>query len=176
MRKPFLAAAAICVVASGCAGPRVPFTHRNPPTARHREEASDWRLEIRRDKFTGEIACRLYARKHKAFFLGGAVAFRFDKDWNTGRAIYRLDGDAPRHWREDLPELIRIGAPFERGGIDNPGQGLVWIPYSRLEEANSIAIEARPDRAPVTFHFRGLKGLYRSAVDQGCSPDSRFVG
>jgi len=109
MRKPFLAAAAICAAVSGCAGPRVPFTHRHPPTSRHREEAGDWRLEIRRDKFTGEIACRLYARKHKAIFLGGAVAFRFHKDWNTGRAIYRLDGHAPRHWREDITELIRIG-------------------------------------------------------------------
>jgi hypothetical protein len=168
--------AAICAALSGCAGMHEPLIHRGPPIARSHTIVGDWRLDMRRDRFTGEIACRLLARNHKAFFAAGAVAFRFPDTWNTGRAIYRVDSGELRRWREDLPELTRIGAPIERGGVDNPSKGLVWIPLRRLEEASSIAIEARPDRAPVTFHFRGLHGLYQAAVERGCSPDSRFVG
>lgn len=176
MKASLLALAAICAASSGCAGPHLPFTHRHAPIIRHRQEAGEWRLEIRRDRFSEEISCRLFARNHRMSFQGGAVAFRFPRGWNTTHAIYRIDGNEPRHWREDIPALIRIGAPFDQGGIVNPSRGLVWIPRVQIAEASKIAIEARPDRAPVTFHLRGLDGLYQSAVDRGCSPDSRFAG
>lgn len=166
---------ASCAMLAACASPRLPLVPRHPPVARHHATVGDWRLDIAHNRFSDEITCRLRARHGKAFYQAGAVAFRFDDDWDVSQAVYRIDSGEPRRWREDLPELLRIGAPIDRGGVENAMRGLVWIPLRRLAEANNIAIQARPDRAARTFHFRGLKGLYETAIDRGCSPDSRFV-
>lgn len=157
--------------ASASAGQR-PLTFRAAPSAVRESENGQWRLRVHRDSFSGEVTCRLATRDGTAFFANGAVAFRFPHSWNTTGAVYRLDGGEPRRWREDLPELVRIGAPFDLGGIDNPSRGLVVIPLRRLENVNRLAIAAQPGRAPVTFPLRGLKPLYEVAAERGCAPGS----
>lgn len=166
---------ACCALLAACAPLRVPFIPRHPPVARNHATVGDWRLDIARNRFSQDMTCRLRARHKRAFYQAGAVAFRFDDDWDVAAAVYRIDGKEPRRWREDLPELVRIGAPIDRGGVENAMRGLVWIPLRRLTEANSIAIQPRTDRVATTFHFRGLKGLYETAIARGCFPDSRFV-
>ena len=166
---------ASCAMLAACSLPRLPLIARNPPVARHRAAAGDWRLDIARNLFSEQITCRLHDRKKRAFYQSGAVAFRFDDDWDVSQAVYRIDGGEPRRSREDLPELLRIGTPIERGGVENAAQGLVWVPFRRLAEANRIAIQARPDRPARTFHFRGLRGLHETAVARDCAPDTRFV-
>lgn len=166
---------ACCAMLAACGLPRLPLIAPNPPVVRHRAAAGDWRLDIARNGFSEDISCRLRDRKKRAFYQARAVAFRFDDDWDVSQAVYRIDGGKPQRWREDLPELLRIGAPIDRGGVENAMRGLVWIPFRRLTEANRIAIQARPDRPAKTFHFRGLHGLYETAVARGCAPDSHFV-
>jgi hypothetical protein len=144
-------------------------------TVRHRTEAGDWRLDISRNQFSQDVVCRLRSRNRRAVYSGGAVGFKFPRRWNVHEAVYRLDSGAPRAWRNDLPELLRLRTPVDTGGMDNPSSGIVWIPMRLLADANSVVIEPRLDRRPQAFHFRGLKGLYDLAVEAGCVPDSRFV-
>ena len=152
-----------------------PFVPHRPNITTEATSLGDWRLDIARDRFSGEIACRLRARDHKAFFRAGAVGFRFRSAWNVDQAVYRLDGGAPRAFRDDLPSLIARGVPLDRGGMDNASRGIVWVPFENLASANAIAIEPRSDRRAVTFHFRGLVALHEIAVARGCSPAIRFV-
>lgn len=173
MRMLAMAIAASCMLA-GCAAPRIPLAPRHPPLAHHRTEVGVWRLDISHNRFSEEIVCRLGAKDKRSHFQAGAVAFRFPRSWNVHEAVYRVDGGAPRFSRDDIPELLRGGAPIDRGGVTNSSEGLVWVPFRLLRSANSIAIQARPDRAARTFHFRGLNGLYATAVARGCAPNSRF--
>lgn len=153
----------------------LPFSPHHPKITHENIRARDWRLNIAKDPFSGEVACRLRARNHKAIYLAGAVGFRFKRKWSTAEAVYRVDGGDPRAFRDDLPDLVARGVPLDRGSMDNAGGGIVWVPYERIASANSIAIEPRRDRRAVTFHFRGLASLREKALMQGCTPESRFI-
>lgn len=135
----------------------------------------DWRLDIARNRFSGAIACRLRARNARAFYRAGAVGFRFDPAWDVAQAVYRIDGGAPRAMRDDLPDLIALGVPLDRGGMENSGGGLVWIALATLRPATTIVIAPRPDGRPVTMHIRGMVGLHDLAVTRGCASDASFV-
>lgn len=166
---------AICVALCGSAAGHAPPARNAARVDRHRVEAGDWQLLTARDHFSGEATCWLRASNDEAFVVGGAVAFAFPKSWNTHAAIYRIGGDATRQWRDDLPELLRLGTPMDRGSVENPAQGLVWLPLRRLDEVTSVEIAPQPGRPPRRFNFRGLKGLYQTALSQGCTPASRLV-
>lgn len=151
------------------------FVPRHPALDRHRTEAGDWRLDIARNRFSGDVECRLRARNRHSLYQGGAVGFRFSSRWDVSEAVYRVDDGPLRTWRDDQPELTRLRTPVETGGMDNPSRGIVWIPRELLADANRITIQPRRDRRARTFHFRGLRGLYELARERGCVPDSRFV-
>ncbi len=171
MRSALCLVAAFSVALSGCAG----LQPRQGAVKRHRSDAGDWELLITTDRFAATKTCRLRARNGEAFVDGAAIAFVFPKGWTTQSAIYRIGGDAPRRWREDLAELLRIGAPIDQGAVENPAQGLVWIPLRYLDGVNAIEIQPQPGKAARTFRFHGMKGLYQSALSQGCIPASRTV-
>lgn len=142
----------------------------------HRSAVGDWELDVARNAFSGKIVCRLRAPKARAFYEGGAIGFRFDRDWDVSEAVYRIDGGPPRASRDDLPELTALGTPYDQGGMANPGQGVVRVPWRRIADANIIAIQPRRDRRVRTIRLLGLKGLRSVALTQGCTPDVRFVG
>jgi hypothetical protein len=171
MRSASCLVAAFSVALSGCAG----LQRQQTAVERHRSEAGDWELLVASDRFAATKSCQLRARNGEAFVDGAAIAFAFPKGWNTQGAIYRTGGDVPRHWRAELPELLRIGAPMDRGSVENPAHGLVWIPLRRLDAVNAIEIQPQPGMAPRTFRFHGMKGLYHAALSQGCTPASRTV-
>lgn len=174
MTSRLIIAAVSCALLAGPVSSEVPFLPHRPHLVKYRTDLGGWRLEVTRNPFSEEIVCRLRAKNGEAFFQASAVAFRFPREWRVQRAVYRLDGGEPRATREDLPELVPAGAPMDRGGVENSALGLVWIPYLQLAEAHSIAIQARPDRAPRTFHFRGLKRLREVAAKWGCTSTSQF--
>ncbi len=142
---------------------------------RNTTRLGDWELAIAHNPFADSIVCRLRARDHRIFFEREAVGFRFNAKWDVSHAVYRLDGGSPRASRDDLPALISVGTPIDRGGMDNASRGIVWIPFERLEQVNSVRIAARPNHQPKTFHLRGLNALHAIAVARGCVPESRFV-
>lgn len=172
MRLPAVMACAVLATAGASAA--IPLFPKHPQVARHRSRAGDWQLDLARNGFSASLECRLRAGGGRAIFRSGAVGFRFRSGWDVGRAVYRVDGGPPRSWRDDLPELIRLSAPVDSGGLDNPSAGVVWIPFRLLADANSVAIQPRPDRRARTVHLRGLKGLLVLARERGCVPDSRF--
>lgn len=164
--------AGLCLSASAAA---LPFFPKHPRIARHRTEMGEWRLDMSTNPFSGSVVCRLRDRHGQAFYQQGAIGFRFRAGWDVSNAVYRLEEGAPISWRNDLPELVRLGTPIDTGGIDNPTRGIVWIPLSQLEGVNAITIQPRPDRTQRTFRLSGFRGLYEEAAARGCSPDSRFV-
>lgn len=142
---------------------------------KHHVEVGDWRLDILVSRFSGSLTCRLRSRGGRMRYQAGGVGFAFDKDWHVGDATYRIDNGVSRSSRFDLAALIANETPMESGSMLNPTDGVVWVPYSNLANANSVTIQARPDRRPRTFRLTGLKGLYALAVTRGCQPESRFV-
>ena len=175
--RAWIAGFALAVGMVIAVGPAValPFMHHRPPIVRHKVKVGDWQLDVARNGFSGDVACRLSSRNNHATYQADAIGFRFSRSWDVHDAVYRFDGGAPQQWRDDLPELVRIGAPIDAAGIENASGGIVWIPWSRMHDVNSIAIQARGDRKARVFHLRGLRGLLEVAVMRGCSPDSRFV-
>ena len=168
---PVLLLGGLCLSTAAAALPLLP---KHPRVARHRTEMGAWRLDVATNPFSGTVVCRLRDRHGQAVYQQGAIGFRFRGGWDVAKAVYRLDGGPPRLWRNDLPELLRLGTPIDTGGIDNPTQGIVWIPLSRLGGVNAITIQPRPDRAQRVFHIGGFRGLYEAAIARGCT-DSRFV-
>lgn len=134
-----------------------------------------WNLQMKRDRFSGQIACKLQAGSQRILFRSGAVGFRFPGAWDTQLAVYRIDGGALKEWRNDIPELIQTGVPFDAGGMENPTLGIVWIPYRTVEHAHSVVIRARPGRRPATFRLEGLSAAHDDAVRQGCQIDGRVA-
>lgn len=135
----------------------------------------DWRLDVAVNHFSGSLICRLRSRGGRMRYQAGAVGFAFNKSWHVGEATYRIDNGASRSSRADFAALIARTAPIDSGSIANPSDGVVWIPYDDLAHANSVTIQARPDRQPRTFRLTGLNGLHATAVARGCRPESRFV-
>lgn len=172
MRSFIMALVVLSLVEPGLAAPV--FLH-HAKIVRTKQRIGDWEVEISRDPFSERQACRLRAANHAAFYANGAVAFRFKSRGDLREAVYRVDGAAPRHSRDDLPQLLALKVPIDRGGMDNASGGLVWIPYDRLVEANQVTIQAQPNRKPSDFQFRGLRAPHDIAIARGCAPDSRFV-
>ena len=135
----------------------------------------DWQLDIARDQFSGEIACRLAARDHHAFYRAHAIAFRFRTGRDVSHAVYRIDAGPPHVSRDDLSMLVASEVPLDRGPMDNAREGLVWVPFDVLRRGNSVAIEPGPGLRPRQYHFRGLIALHDIAVERGCTPENRFV-
>lgn len=167
------AALSVTVVATPL-NARLPFMSR-PLESRHGSALGDWRLRIERNRFSGEIQCRLRFHDKSIVYASHALGFRFSKHLNTSRATYRIDGEPVKRWRDDLPELVDLGAPIDGPRLDNPTGGTVWIPVAKLQDANRVTIQPRPNRHPVVFRLRGFSGLLAIAQAQGCTPDSRFV-
>ena len=77
--------------------------------------------------------------------------------------------------REDVPQLIAQHVPLDRGGMDDPAGGFVWIPFDKLDQASRVAIEPRPGARPRVVRLAGLVALHDLAVTRGCAPDGVFV-
>jgi len=134
----------------------------------------DWRLDVSRDRFSGAIACRLRAHGGRQIYRAGAVGFNVGAD-NAMTAAYRIDGGEPVAARSDLPRLIALHVPLERGGLDDPSGGYVWIPFDRLAQAGWVAIEPRPGAWPKVARLTGMVALHDLALTLGCTPDGVFV-
>jgi hypothetical protein len=134
----------------------------------------DWRLDLSRDRFSGSVACRLRAHGGRQIYRAGAVGFDVDAPDVMG-AAYRIDGGDPIAARDDLPQLIAQHVPLERGGMDDPSGGYVWIPFNRLAKAGWVAIEPQPGARPKVVRLNGLVALHDLALQRGCAPDGVFV-
>ena len=172
-----LGAAALLVAGAAPAAVhvRVPVISKAPQIAKRKQVLGDWRLEIVKGKFSGDVACHLRAKGNRVFYVANALGFRFGKRLDTLGAWIRLDGGAPYRWRDDLPELARLGVAIDGRNLDAPTGGIIWIPAAKLAEVNRVQIQPRADKRARTYHLRGFAGLREIARGAGCAPETRFV-
>ena len=155
--------------------PHLPLVARSAKLEQRRYGLGDWRLNISRDQFSGDIACRMQSRDRNIVYVANALGFRFAKHLNTLDAWVKIDDAKAYRWRDDLPELARLGVAIDGRNLNAPTDGIVWIPVASLAEANRVAIQARPGRRPRIFSMRGFSSLRDSARTMGCAPEARFI-
>ena len=164
------------LIALTIAGPAAgePLFPRHPVIASERLREGDWQLDIARNRFSQQVVCRLRTSNGRAVYRSGAVGFKFERTWSVADAIYRIDNGPPRASRDDLPLLLALGTPVDRGGMTNAYQGTVWIPAGLVAQADSV-IQPRRDRIARRFRYHGFKRLRDLAAERGCEPNSCFV-
>lgn len=134
-----------------------------------RPDLGGWHLRVRRDRFTGEVSCRLADRG--ATYERGAVVFHLAPTVDTSAAVYRIDWGAPFHASDDAPELAHMGFALHLDELDNPSGGLVRVPVRKLVGARLVSIEPRPNGGNVRYKINGLSAALSVADHTGC----RFV-
>ena len=157
------------------AGLRLPLISRDAQVAKREMALGDWRLTITTGTFSHDKACHLEDRRHRITYASGALGFRFGRGVHTSGAWVRIDDGEVQRWRDDWPELVHLGVALDGSRLDNPSEGIVWVPARQLDEANAITIQPDAHRRPVTFHLHGFAGLRDMARDMGCVPDARFT-
>ena len=141
----------------------------------HRISSGHWRLRIETATFSGDKRCHLDDRKHGVTYAAGALGFHFDAHLNTLGAWVKIgDGPATR-WQDALPELTRLGVPMEAEGLDNPTDGIVWVPALQLGATSRITVQPDERKRPVTYSLEAFAKLRDAARAMGCVPEQRFV-
>jgi hypothetical protein len=154
---------------------RIPFVQAKSTILKQKKSLGEWRLIVEHDSFSGERTCHLRSKNKKVLFVGNAVGFRFGRHKNTLDAWVKVDGAQAYRWRDDLPELSRLGVAINGASLDAPTDGVVWLPLARIEDANRVDIQLWQGKRPKQFHFRGMAGLRDIARETGCAPDTRFL-
>ena len=129
-----------------------------------------WRLEMRTDKFTGELACRLKARGMS--YANHAVTFHFQGFVDTNNAVYRIDGGPARKFADARWELVKGGTMLNRGPSSSPMAGDVPVPADEVMGATAVSVRANKDWGVRHYDVRGLPQALDVARQQGCTPES----
>jgi hypothetical protein len=129
-----------------------------------------WRLEMRTDKFTGELACRLKARGMS--YANHAVTFHFQGFVDTNNAVYRVDGGPARKFADARWALVKGGTMLNRGPSSNPMAGDVPVPADEVMGARAVSVRANQDWGVRHYDVRGLPQALDVARQQGCTPES----
>ena len=149
---------------------------RPSPVSQSRMARGDWRLTIETDRFSGQKRCHLAEHHRRVIYAAGALGFSFAAHADTAGAWFKIDDAAPpSRWQDELPALTRLGAPMEATALDTPSDGIVWVPASRLDGANHIAIQPGDRQRATIFPLQGFASLRDIAHQMGCTPEQRFV-
>lgn len=132
-----------------------------------RYEADGWRLTVRHDGFTGQVACQLQSADRRMRYQPGAIGF-VSGQRDTIHAWYRLDGGAAYRWQDRYPALVAAGVMTDGPGLDDPTGGIVWLPEEDLRRVASVAIRTNPKRRVRTFALRGAATMIAAARRLGC--------
>ena len=134
-------------------------------------------MQVRRDKFTHQIRCRLYQgspEKPHVYFMHNTVVFQFHKHWNTKDAWFQIDGGNPQAWTSIYPDLVAAGVTPKGRNLRNPSAGQVILPMSALRDVRSVQIRAVSWTKPERFSISGLNDALASAHNLGCDIDQSF--
>jgi hypothetical protein len=125
-----------------------------------------WRLEVRRDRFTGESRCVL--RKPGVTYGVGLITFRFAADVDTANALLRTDTGPPRRVGLWAVEAAGLGARFDGPNLSNPSNGEVHVPAAELGSTRRVLIRPNERVAPRTFDVTGLSRAIEASKARGC--------
>ena len=154
-----------------------PF-HRERQTVTREYLTPAWHVDVTRDRFTGQLRCRLYQGRHKlpmVIYYRSSLAFQFAPRLNTTSASFRVDNGAVRPWSAVYPQLVGVGAPLSGRSMDNPTQGRVLIPLTVLSGGHVVTVRPTPNRRPQLFGIDGFGDAMGSARGQGCDPVNGFA-
>ncbi|MEJ7928199.1 hypothetical protein WG908_15740 [Sphingobium sp. AN641] len=135
--------------------------------------AGSWQLDIRTDRFSGDVVCRL--RGKRLLYLSGAVGFRFGHRASVMDAWVRIDNGPAMRWRDQLPELARLRVPIDGADMDVPTDGIVWLPAQLIDNAGIVAIQPVPGKGARSFDIAGFRELLAAGRRAGCDPEARFA-
>lgn len=154
-----------------------PFHHERQTVTREYLTPA-WHVDVTRDKFTGQVRCRLYQGKRGSplvTYFRSTLAFQFARKYNTTQASFRVDNGPVRPWTSVYPQLVGLGVPLPGRSLDNPTQGKVLIPLASLSPGHVVTVRATPNTRPLLFGIDGLGDALASARGQGCDPVTGFV-
>lgn len=147
-------------------------------TVTHTYAEPSWKMAITRDRFTGEVRCRVYqgpARRPWVVYARQSLAFRFVPRLSTLQAAYRVDGGTARPWTGVYPTLVQQGAGPSGASLENPTGGLVILPLSAFAGGHTVVIRPTPRARPRAFLVDGLTDVLANARQQGCASDTAFL-
>jgi hypothetical protein len=145
----------------------LPWGHGTVKTARYR--VAGWTLVVRKDSFSGAVACRL--TRSKIAYARHALTIRLPAKVNSAAALYRIDSGPVLRAEDDQMEIARLGFALQDDDLANPSGGLVRIPERRVLTAVSVHIQAIPGRQPAAFRVSGLADALNAAHAAGCKPE-----
>lgn len=154
-----------------------PFHHEHQ-TVTERYVIPAWHVDATRDKFTGEMRCRLYQGKRKkptVAYAQGVLTFRFARKLDTTKASFRIDSGEVQPWTSVYPQIVETGARVRGKSMDNPTEGRVMLPASILAGAHVVTIRPTPTRRPQRFSVGGFADALSSGEAQGCDARTGFV-
>lgn len=154
-----------------------PFHHERQ-TVTERYVIPEWHVEATRDKFTHAMQCRVYQgtrKKPSISYYHDTLVFRFARKLNTTQAAFQVDSGEVRPWTAVYPDIIDTGARVAGRSMDNPTDGLVMLPVSALQQAQTVTIRPTPKRRPKRFAIGGFADALRAGVAQGCDPQTGFT-
>ena len=66
------------------------------------------------------------------------------------------------------------GIAVDGPGLDNPTDGVVWIPIAELANVRHVWIRPNTRHPPTKFIMEGLAAVLLRARTRGCEPDATF--
>jgi hypothetical protein len=140
--------------------------HRAPEVSVRRYGVDGWVLELRTDSFAGHTDCRV--RRGRLSYERQALVVHLPRRLNSFDAAYRIDGGRLMLARDDAADLAAQGFALSDDDLENPSGGLVRIPAGRLQGAQLVQIQPRPDVRPLRFRLNGLDDTIAAAHRLGC--------
>ncbi len=145
--------------------------HRTPPANApvQKFQVQGWTAEVKTDRFTGAVSCRLNARR--VTVSHGAARFDFGRWTNTSAADYRIDGAPARTGRAAMNDVAMLGVRTISSNSSNPSNGKVQIAVAELANASAVAIRPAPGARVRTFPVAGLQAALDAETQRGCDPN-----
>jgi hypothetical protein len=147
-----------------------PWHGQNPDVSQSRLRIGQWSLHTTSDRFSGRMTCRLSTRG--IAYQRQALIVRMGSHVDAAGAVYRIDGGSPILASADAMELAGHGASLNQDDLENPSGGLVLIPARRAMDAHALAIETKPNTAPVRVDISGFGLALRAAQKAGCGEEA----
>lgn len=175
-----LFAPAVMLACALVAGDSLRAHPRNLTSVAHKSNAGqflvdDWRLDVKRDAFSGDVICRLRSRDGAALYVQNAIGFCFGRKARVMQASFRIDDGQVMRWRDQLPELARLRVSLNGRDMSSPTDGIVWLPAAMLDGARTVSVQPRPGASPKTFSLAGLAELLGTDDARNCISAGQFV-
>lgn len=139
--------------------------------ARQRVSLGDWRLTVAADRFSGERSCRLATRKGTATYSRGIVTVRLPRIANRSETVIRVNGGAPKRWRDLIPELAQLDPGF----ASDRDPRMLPVPAGLLKDAPWVHISPAHGRRARAYRIAEFDSALERAIALGCRPDAAFV-